>query len=99
MSGTAIEMPADVWVITELLKEGSDSSRGPHDGGNHTLLDIPSHRFYAVTGIPVKNEGEIPPDIRYRQSDVAAGLANLSNDISLAARNTVSYFQSELGFV
>ena len=32
MSGTAIEMPADVWVITELLKEGSDLSRGPHDG-------------------------------------------------------------------
>ncbi|MBQ84982.1 MAG: hypothetical protein CMQ16_01050 [Gammaproteobacteria bacterium] len=99
MSGTAIEMPADVWVITELLKEVSDLSRGPHDGGNHTLLDIRSHRFYAVTGIPVKNEGEIPPDIRYRQSDVAAGLANLSNDISLAERNAVSYFQSELGFV
>ena len=83
-------MSADVWVITEDLKEGSDLSRGPHCEGCFSLLDIPSHRSHAVTGIPVKNEGEIPPDIRYIQSDVAAGLANLSNGISLAARNAVS---------
>ena len=33
VSGTAIEMSADVWVTTELLKEGPDLSRGPHYGG------------------------------------------------------------------
>ena len=90
VSGTAIEMSADVWVTTELLNEGPDLSRGPHYEGSSTLLDIPSRRFYAVTGIPVKNEGEIPPDMQYLQSDVTAGLANLSNDINLAARNAVS---------
>ena len=55
VSGTAIEMSADVWVTTELLKEGPDLSRGPHYEGSSTLLGIPSRRFYAVTGIPVKN--------------------------------------------
>ena len=65
VSGTAIEMSADVWVTTELLKEGPDLSRGPHYEGSSTLLGIPSRRFYAVTGIPVKNEGEIPPDMQY----------------------------------
>ena len=90
VSGTAIEMSADVWVTTELLKEGPDLSRGPHYEGSSTLLDIPSRRFYAVTGIPVKNEGEVPPNMQYLQSDVTVGLANLSNDINLAARNAVS---------
>ena len=90
VSGTAIEMSADVWVSTELLKDGPDLSLGPHYEGPSTLLDIPSRRFYAVTGIPVKNEGEAPPDMQYLQSDVIAGLANLSNDINLAARNAVS---------
>ena len=83
-------MSADVWVITELVNEGLDLSRGPHCEGSSTLLDIPSRRFYAVTGIPVKNEGEVPPDMQYLQSDVTAGLANLSNDIKLAACNAVS---------
>jgi len=90
VSGTAIEMSADVWVSTELLKDGPDLSLGPHYEGPSTLLDIPSRRFYAVTGIPVKNEGEVPPDMQYLQSDVTAGVANLSNDINLAARNAVS---------
>ena len=72
------------------MKEGPDLSRGPHYEGSSTLLGIPTRRFYAVTGIPVKNEGEIPPDMQYLQSDVTAGLANLSNDINLAARNSVS---------
>ena len=90
VSGTATEMSADVWVTTELFTEGPDLSRGPQHEGSSILLDIPSRRFYAVTGIPVKNEGEVPPDMQYLQSGITAGLANLSNDINLAARNAVS---------
>ena len=90
VSGTAIEMSADVWVTTELLNEGPGLSRGPHYEGSSTLRDIPSRSFYAVTVIPVKNEGEVPPEMQYLQSDVTTGLANLSNDINLAARNAVS---------
>jgi formamidase len=90
VSGTAIEMSADVWATTEVIKDGPDLSRGPHYEGPSHLLDIPSRRFYAVTGIPVKNPGDVPPDMEYLNSDVVAGLENLSNDINLAARNAVA---------
>lgn len=89
VSGTAIEMSANVWATTEIIKDGPDLSRGPHYEGSSQLLDIPSRRFYAVTGIPVKDAGDVPPDMRYLNSDVIAGLENLSNDINLAARNAV----------
>jgi formamidase len=102
VSGTAIEMSADVWATTEVLKDGPDLSRGPHYEGSAQLLDIPSRRFYAVTGIPVKAAGDVPPDMRYLNSDVVAGLENLPNDINLAARNAVEgivdYIVSTYGY-
>ena len=75
------------WLIASAVHAADDSVVVV--GGTGTDC-IPSRRFYAVTGIPVKNEGEVPPDMQYLQSDVTAGLANLSNDINLAARNAVS---------
>jgi len=102
VSGTAIEMSAHVWVTTEILTDGPDLSRGPHYEGPAGLLDIPSRRFYAVTGIPIKAAGEIPPDMQYLNSDVVPGLENLSNDINLAARNAiegiVDYIASTYGY-
>ena len=53
------------------------------------LLDIPSRRFYATTGFPLKDAGETPPDVRYLNSEKIAPLENLSKDISLAARNAL----------
>ena len=102
VSGTAIEMSANVWATTEVLTNGPDLSRGPHYEGSSQLLEIPSRRFYAVTGIPVKETGEVPPDMRYLNSDVVAGLSNLSNDINLAARNAIDgiidYIVSTYGY-
>jgi len=102
VSGTAIEMSANVWVNTEIIKNGPDLSRGPHYEGASNLLDIPSRRFYAVTGIPVKGSGSVPPDMEYLNSDVVPGLSNLSNDINLAARNAlagiIDYIVSEYGY-
>lgn len=89
VSGTAIEMSADVFVTTEVVRDGPDLSRGPHYEGPATLLDIPSRRFYAVTGFPLKDAGEVPPDMAYLDSPEVAGLENLSNDVNLAARNAV----------
>ena len=54
VSGTAIEMSADILISTELLSNGPDLTYGPHYEGVSRFLDIPSERFYAVTGIPVK---------------------------------------------
>lgn len=89
VSGTAIEMDSDIMVTTELIKGRAQLTRGPHYEGPAHLLDIPSRRFYATTGFPLKQAGEIPPAMLYLDSPAIAGLENLSNDISLAARNAL----------
>ena len=89
VSGTALEMDATVTLTTEVLRDGPDLSRGPHYEGPSTLLDIPSRRFWATTGFPLKDEGEVPPDMVYLESPKVAGLENLSKDVSLAARNAL----------
>ncbi|MEX2495609.1 MAG: acetamidase/formamidase family protein [Woeseia sp.] len=91
VAGTAIEMDADVTLVTEVLKKGvaPDLSLGPHYEGPARLLDIPSKRFYAVTGLPVKEKGTIPPAMRYLESGKVAALENLHKDINLAARNAL----------
>ena len=89
VAGTAIEMDADVTVTTRVIKNGPVLARGPHYEGPARLLDIPSRRFYATTGFPLKLEGEVPPDMAYLASAKVAGLENLSKDVSLAARNAL----------
>lgn len=89
VAGTAIEMDADVTLTTALIKDGPAFERGPHYEGTARLMDIPSRRFYATTGLPLKAAGEVPPDMAYLKSPNVAGLENLSKDISLAARNAL----------
>lgn len=90
VSGTAIEMDADFTVTTRLITAGAVLARGPHFEGPARVLDIPSRRFYATTGFPLKGTGEVPPDMRYLgATERIAGLRNLSKDISLAARNAL----------
>lgn len=89
VSGTAIEMDADILITTEVIKGRTQLTRGPHYEGPAHLLNIPSRRFYATTGFPLKQAGEIPPHMRYLDSPKIAGLENLSRDISLAARNAL----------
>ncbi len=90
VSGTAIEMDAEFTVTTRLIKEGPALTRGPHFEGPVRVLDIPSRRFYATTGFPLKALGEVPPDMRYLgATERIAGLRNLSKDVSLAARNAL----------
>ena len=89
VSGTAIEMDATVTLTTELIEDGPRLARGPHYEGPARLMDIPSRRFYATTGFPLKEAGDVPPDMRYLESAVVADLENLSKDVSLAARNAL----------
>lgn len=102
VSGTAIEMDADITVTTRVLKNGPDLSHGPHYAGAASLLSIPSERFYATTGFPLKAKGEIPPHIAYLASAKVAELTNLSNDFSLAAQNAliamIDYIVAEYGY-
>ena len=89
VSGTALEMDATVIVTTEVLKGGRKLGRGPHFEGPSSLLYIPSERFYATTGFPLKNRKEIPSDIAYLASEKIPQLENLSKDVSLAAKNAL----------
>ena len=90
VSGTAIEMDADFTVTTRLITDGPELFRGPHFEGPSRVLDIPSRRFYATTGFPLKAAGTVPPDMRYLgASERIGGLRNLSKDVSLAARNAL----------
>jgi formamidase len=102
VSGTAIEMDADITVTTQVIKDGQSLSHGPHYAGPSSLLSIPSERFYATTGFPLKNAGEVPPDIAYLASAKVAELRNLSKDVNLAAQNAlvamIDYIVDEYGY-
>jgi len=89
VSGTAIEMDADITVTTRIVTDGHDLTQGPHYEGPASLLAIPSSRFYATTGYPLKAKGEIPRDIAYLANAKVADLANLSKDVNLAAQNAL----------
>ena len=89
VSGTAIEMDADITVTTRIVRDGPDLGHGPHYEGPASLLAIPSSRFYATTGYPLKPAGEVPRDIAYLASAKAAELTNLSKDLNLAAQNAL----------
>jgi formamidase len=102
VSGTAIEMDADITVTTRILKDRPGLDRGPHFEGPASLLAIPSSRFYATTGFPLKREGDIPRDIAYLASSKIADLPNLSKDLNLAAANAlvemIDYIVGEYGY-
>jgi formamidase len=68
---------------------GGELPRGPHFEGPAEVLGLRSERFYATTGLPLKEAGSMPPHLEYLDSPRAAGLENLSNDLGLAARNAL----------
>lgn len=90
VSGTAIEMDADIAVRVKIVDEPAGLARGPHYEGPASVLSIPSDRFYLVTGFPFKQSGEIPREIVYLADAKVSELSNLSNDINLAARNALA---------
>lgn len=102
VSGTAIEMDADITVTTRVIENGREMPQGPHFSGPVSLLAIPSERFYATTGFPLKRRGEVPVHIAYLASAKIAELGNLSNDINLAAQNAliamIDHIVAEYGY-
>jgi formamidase len=102
VAGTAIEMGGRMTVTARIVEDPPDLSRGPHYEGPASVLRIPSERFYAVTGFPLKEAGSVPSDLVYLDSPKIEGLSNLSSDINLAARNAlaamIDYITSEYGY-
>ena len=102
VAGTAIEMGGRMTVTARVVEDPPDLSYGPHYEGPASVLRIPSERFYAVTGFPLKEKGSVPANLAYLESPKIAGLSNLSSDINLAARNAlaamIDYIVSEYGY-
>src|SRR6056297_1410769 len=102
VAGTAIEMGGTLTVTTQIVDDPPDLSHGPHYEGPASVLAIPSKRFYAATGFPIKDKGSVPENLVYLDSPKIAELGNLSADIHLAARNAldamIDYIVSEYGY-
>lgn len=102
VAGTAIEMGGRMTVTARITEDPPNLAYGPHYEGPASVLRIPSKRFYAVTGIPLKDKGTVPADLAYLDSPKIAGLTNLSGSINLAARNAlaamIDYIVTEYGY-
>lgn len=58
------------------------------EGGNQ-LHRITPNKFYATVGHPFKPAGMVPPTHKYLDGTKLTGLTNLSEDVTLAARNAL----------
>jgi formamidase len=85
--GTAIEMGARVTLKAEIRPGMAALLSTMHFEGGSQLKSLAPASFYAVSGLPLKPEGEVPSFDTYLGGQKIAPLANLSEDVSLAARN------------
>jgi len=89
VAGTAIETGAIVTVKTEIRKGQASLIKQPHFEGGSQIKALEPDRFHATVGYPFKEAGEIPPQWTYLDSEKIKSLSQLSNDITLAARNSL----------
>ena len=87
VAGTAIEMGAKVRLEAKVIPGGASRFSTMHFEGGAQLKNLAPASFYAVTGLPLKPEGEVPVFSTYLGGEKIAPLANLSEDLTLAARN------------
>ncbi|CAG9223792.1 Formamidase [Paraburkholderia sabiae] len=87
--GSAVEMAARVTVKCELRKGAGKAIRFPQIEGGSQLKNTEPSRFHAVTGMPVKEAGYVPPHLAYLDSPKVASLTNLSEDLTLATRDAL----------
>ncbi len=90
VAGTAVEMGAKVTVRTQIRKGMLSMIRGgPHFEGGSQIKKLEPDRFYATVSYPLKNVGQVPPQHKYLDSAKLAGLSNLNEDLTAAARNSL----------
>jgi formamidase len=87
VAGTTIEMGAKVRLQAKVIPDGASRLSTMHFEGSAQLKNLAPSSFYAVTGLPLKSEGEVPVFSTYLGGKKIAPLANLSEDLTLAARN------------
>jgi len=89
VAGTAIEMGAVVTIQTEIRKGMASVVKQPQFEGGSQLKKLEPDSFHATVGYPLKEAGEIPPQWAYLGAEKLKPLTNLSNDLTLAARNSL----------
>ena len=89
VSGTAIEMGAVVTLTTEVRKGLGSVIKGPEVEGGSQIKDIEPSKFYQTIGLPLKMKGELPAPHTYIDSEKIRNLSNLSEDLTLAARDAL----------
>ena len=87
VAGTAIEMAAKVTLRAKVIPGGGSRLSTMHVEGGSQLKTLAPSSFYAVSGLPLKPAGELPVFSTYLDSQKITSLANLSEDLTLAARN------------
>lgn len=89
VSGTAIEMDATVTVRVDVRKGLGRLITQPHYEGGDQLKRIAPSKFYATVGYPIKPKGFVPPTHAYLDGTKIGPLSNLSEDVTLAARDAL----------
>ena len=89
VSGTAIEMDATVTVKVEVIKGLGSQVTQPQYRGGAQLKRLAPRKFHATVGYPLKKEGVIPPTHAYLNGTKIGPLTNLSEDVTLAARDAL----------
>jgi|UPI00039CA620 formamidase len=87
VAGTAIETGGRVTLEAQVRPGGAKLQTTMHFEGGSQLKQLAPSSFYAISGLPVKSEGELPVFETYLGGEKIAPLANLSEDLTLAARN------------
>src|ERR1700745_3510452 len=87
VAGTAIEMGAKVTLQANVMPGMASLLTTMHFEGGSQLKSLAPGSFYAVSGLPLKPEGELPVFDTYLGGQKIAPLATLSEYARLAARN------------
>jgi formamidase len=101
VSGTAIETGAVVTLTTEIRKGQGKFIKGPEVEGGSQIKNIEPSKFYQTIGLPLKTAGEVPTQYTYLASEKIKNLSNLSEDLTLAARDAlikmIAYIRRQYG--
>lgn len=89
VGGTAIETGAVVTLVTQIRPGEGAFITSPEVEGGAQIKNIEPSKFYQTVGLPLKKAGEVPPSHTYLDAEEIEGLTNLSEDLTLAARDAL----------
>ncbi len=87
--GTAVEMAARVTLRCEVRKGAAKHMPYPNIEGGGQLKQAEPSRFYATTGLPLKQAGETPAHLAWIGSEKLAAQKNVAEDLPLATRDAL----------